>query len=133
MEQQNDTARFIIPYPFAKHQSEMAKENITYLSIYDVNSNEQKTLAGFIILALDNLPNIELRRIVIAHKGNGLGQLAMLACEAYCKATFDCPRIWLDVFEDNLRGQHIYNKLGYRVFKQDVYQTKKLLFLEKHL
>ena len=127
MEKSDGTAQFITPYSFQQHQQEMRQSDVKYLSIMN-----NEALAGFIILATNaDLGSVEFRRIVVASKGNGIGQLAIGAMEVYCTNVLSCSRIWLDVFESNKRGQHIYQKLGYRKFKSEPYGDNILLYMEK--
>ncbi|KXF80980.1 GNAT family N-acetyltransferase [Enterovibrio coralii] len=128
MEASQDTCQMIIPYTAEKHKSESEKPGVIYLSILVDN-----TLSGFFILALDGDSSVEFKRIVIADKGKGIGQLAIRAMEAYCKDTLHKARIWLDVFEDNARGQHIYAKLGYQPFSTSSFEGRTLLLMEKSL
>ncbi|WP_299495436.1 GNAT family N-acetyltransferase [uncultured Shewanella sp.] len=126
MENDVETAPYIMPYEHDKHQYEMTNSGIVYLSIF-----EGALLVGFIILSLEPHDSIEFRRIVIAVKGRGIGQLAMHKMEAYCQSVLKAQRIWLDVFESNLRGLYLYKKLGYHQFKQKNIDGKVLLFFEK--
>lgn len=129
MESSEDTLEFIIPYTLEEHQAKFNAPDIVYLSI----ANNER-LAGFIILALDpDGISVEFRRIVVSAKGNGIGQAAIKAMEAYCRTTLQRNRIWLDVFEFNKRGQHIYEKLGYTQFKRRDHKGQPLLFYEKRL
>ncbi len=123
-----DTSEFVIPYPAEKHKKEMRKEQIYYLSIYN-----NKLFSGFIILALESNGSIEFRRIVVASKGKGEGQTAIWEMEKYCATVLKCNRIWLDVFASNLRGIHIYKKLGYKQFKTSEFDGKQLFYFEKTL
>ena len=123
------TSDFIIPYSVEHHRAEMHKPNVVYLSIVS-----EDTLLGFIILvAEDDSESVEFRRIVVASKDNGIGQSAISEMERYCVDALKCNRIWLDVFEINKRGQHIYNKLGYGQFKTGEYNGKVLLYFNKKL
>ena len=129
MESSDDTVAFIIPYSLEEHQAKFNVPNIVYLSILN---NER--LAGFIILALDpDGMSVEFRRIVVSAKGNGIGQAAIKVMEAYCQTTLQRNRIWLDVFEFNKRGKHVYKKLGYTQFKRGDHEGQPLLFYEKRL
>lgn len=128
MESSQETSKYIIPYSREKHIAEMQSGTVIYLSIYNNNN-----LSGFIILVPENASSIEFRRIVVSAKGNGLGQLAMNAIENYCAQELGCSRIWLDVFEFNSRGMHIYKKLGYKQFKASEHHGNRLLFMEKYL
>jgi RimJ/RimL family protein N-acetyltransferase len=126
-EQQSDVGEFILANTKAQHLASMQEPTIRYLSVFQ---NEQ--LVGFIILALEPNNMVEFRRIVIGHRGAGIGQLAIQAMEQYCLEHFACQRIWLDVFDFNERGQHIYRKLGYQEFKRCEHGEHQLLFFEKH-
>jgi len=128
MEQSEDTARHVIPWSVEKHLSEMQNESIVYLSIY-----VDRILSGFIILFLEEAGVIEFRRIVISSKGKGLGQRAIKQMEKYCIEELKGSKVWLDVFESNHRGRHIYNKLGYRQFKIGSHEGRTLIFMEKPL
>ncbi len=129
METAPDTADYILAYDTARHRAEFARDDIVYLSIY-----EDKRLVGFFILALETDPkSVEFRRIVIADRGRGIGQAAIPLMEEYCRVQLGRRRIWLDVFEFNHRGRHVYEKLGYRLFDQGELNGKTLLFFEKSL
>lgn len=82
---------------------------------------------------LDASNDVELRRIVISKKGNGLGQQAIALMEEYCAEHLNCSRVWLDVFESNKRGIYLYQKLGYKQFKQTEFEGQQLLCMEKTL
>lgn len=127
-EQQAGVGEFILANSKEQHLVGMQEPTIQYLSVFQ---NEQ--LVGFIILALEPNNTIEFRRIVIGHRGDGIGQLAIQAMEQYCLEHFACQRIWLDVFDLNERGQHIYRKLGYQEFKRCQHGDHQLLLFEKHL
>ncbi|MCG6442291.1 GNAT family N-acetyltransferase [Vibrio parahaemolyticus] len=126
MEHSDDTKDFIIPYSLEQHRILIDSNDVIYLSLYYENE-----LSGFMILSQDNQDVVEFRRIVVASKGKGFGQLAIKAMERYCAEKLNCSRVWLDVFELNSRGLHIYQKLGYTQFKEAFYEGKKLLFMEK--
>jgi len=127
MESASDTSEFIMSYSREQHQIEMTNSNVIYLSIMVKDG-----ISGFIILSTDNdFRDVEFRRIVVAPKGQGVGQLAIKAMEQYCAAILKANRIWLDVFETNNRGQHIYQKLGYKIFRSDKVKGDTLLYMEK--
>lgn len=127
-ENSDDTAQFIVPYSPAKHLEEMFRDDTAYLSI----DNERK-LVGFIILVLDGIESVEFRRIVVTSKGKGIGQSAIQKMEQYCRETLKRNRIWLDVFESNVRAQHLYKKLGYKQFKSGSLGGRRMYYLEKML
>jgi len=127
MEQDEATVNFVMPYSQAEHLQTFSQPDILYLSI--VEGNE---CIGFIILALDSDGvSVEFRRIVVSTKGRGYGQKAIALMEDYCKTVLGRSRIWLDVFDRNLRGIYIYEKFGYRYFKNEEKDSGTLLFYEK--
>ena len=129
MEQEADIADFIVPYSLDMHQTKFNEQNTIYLSIL-----YKAQLVGFMLLVLDaDQISAEFRRIVVSARGKGIGQAALEMMEHYCMTKLGRHRIWLDVFEFNERGRHIYEKRGYKPFKSETYEGKRLLFYEKPL
>lgn len=129
MERATDTRNFVMPYSSATHQQNLSDPNLVYLKIV-----ENTACAGFLILALDaDGKSVEFRRIVIAAKGRGVGQTAMAHMETFCREHLGRQRIWLDVFEHNLRGRHIYEKIGYQKYGDVAHDRGQLWLYEKHL
>jgi RimJ/RimL family protein N-acetyltransferase len=129
MEQATDTSAFIIPYSYAEHCRKLADPNFVYLSIL-----ADGVPVGFFILVLDaDGSSVEFRRIVVATKDRGIGQSAIQQMEQFCRTTLGRSRIWLDVFEFNQRGRHIYEKLGYKQCGVGAHDGKRLLLYEKLL
>ena len=112
------------------HQQEFQQQDIIYLSIV----NHKKDLAGYIVLIKENHgDSIQLRRILIDQAFLGIGQEAMIALEHYCMTTLSIKRIWLDVFKNNVRAIHLYEKLNYHIFKRGEENGCAVLFYEKIL
>lgn len=129
LDQHPDAREHIITISLQQHQQAFEATDIVYLSIYRDNN-----LVGYFMLAREADPgNIEFRRIVIIDKDTGIGQAAIPAMEAYCRDQLGCQRIWLDVFESNARGRHVYDKLGYHLFNTGDLDGKKLLFMQKNI
>ncbi|RZV48875.1 MAG: N-acetyltransferase [Pseudomonadales bacterium] len=129
MDRDADTREHITLYSLKEHQREFERADIVYLSIYAASK-----LAGYFILALDpDSRSVEFRRIVVSAKGSGIGQAAIAAMETYCIERLQRQRIWLDVFESNSRGRHIYQKLGYRQCDNAESDGRNLLLMQKHL
>lgn len=128
-EQNPATKEYILPYSSDRHAQEMLDPDLVYLRILDGDE-----LAGFLILVLDSDgESVELRRIVVSTKGHGIGQSAISALEAFCSKELNRVRIRLDVFEQNLRGRYIYEKLGYEKFGESSHEKGKLLLYQKNL
>ena len=129
MEQALDARCFIVPYPLATHAATFDDPAIVYLRV--CSSGE---VVGFFILALEaDGSSVEFRRIVVARKNAGIGQPAIAAMEEFCRRELQRERIWLDVFEHNARGRHIYEKLGYRRFDESRLDGNRLLLYEKKI
>ncbi|MCG9761417.1 MULTISPECIES: GNAT family N-acetyltransferase [Pseudoalteromonas] len=129
MESTADNSQFIISNSLSTHQSQFVDTDLRYLTIHSGSE-----IVGFIILAIDpDRKSVEFRRIVVAKKGLGIGQEAIKQMEKYVLEELRITRIWLDVFADNTRAQHIYQKLGYQQFDTMPFDNRVLLLFEKHL
>ena len=129
MEQDADTAPHILPTSLQQHRQQFAREDILYLTIERGSES-----CGYFILALETDGcSVEFRRIVVAPRGAGIGQRAIPAMEAWCRDRLGRQRIWLDVFDTNPRGQHVYEKLGYRRFDEAPCDERMLYYYDKQL
>ncbi|MEM7561508.1 MAG: GNAT family N-acetyltransferase [Pseudomonadota bacterium] len=123
----HETSPYILPTTLDQHHSYFSRPEITYLTI----SRHEEPVGYFILAFEPGGESIEFRRIVMAEKGRGIAQKAIPLMELYCHETAQPGRIWLDVFDFNLRGIHVYEKLGYRRFDQRELDGKLLFFYEK--
>lgn len=130
MDRQDHARNFVIQTGIETHQKYLSDPKIIYLSIEDGRAE----LCGYFILVLESESgSVEFRRILIDQKKRGIGQAAISEMENYCKHKFNVKRIWLDVYEDNEIGMHIYEKMGYERFKEKLVGGRKLYFYEKDL
>lgn len=128
MDRQDHASRFVIQTGIEQHRRNFDDPDITYLCI----ENDQGALCGYFILVAEaGGESIEFRRILIDRNHRGIGQGAIVAMEEYCRQQWRPARIWLDVYEDNDIGRHIYPKLGYRPIGESTNDGRKLLFFEK--
>jgi RimJ/RimL family protein N-acetyltransferase len=130
MDKQPHAREFVIQTGLETHRANFADENIVYLTI---ENHEGETAGYFILVIYPDRDEVEFRRILIDQDQTGIGQAAIGAMENYCRDTLGYRNIWLDVFEDNAKGRHIYQKLGYRRFKDEIYDNRLLLFYRKLL
>ncbi len=129
LEQDRDVRPFIVAYDGARHLETMAAPDAIYLRILDRDG-----LAGFMILVLDgDGESVECRRIVVARRGRGIGQEAIAQMERYAAEVLNRSRVWLDVFEENERARHLYEKLGYSRFGASELGGRRLLLYEKRV
>lgn len=130
MERQAHAQAFVNSSSVETHRRNFADKNIVYLSI----ENEVGRLAGYFILALEaDRKTVEFRRVLIDEDERGIGQEAIMEMELYCKKQLGADRIWLDVYEDNQKGKHVYEKLGYKRFKEGKSGDRVLFYYEKSL
>ena len=130
LDRQLHARKFVNQTGIAGHHELYSDVRVTYLSI----ENGSGELCGYFILVLEpDSEAIEFRRILIDKSQRGIGQAAIAEMESYCRTHFQAKRIWLDVFDDNEVGMHIYEKMGYRRFAEEPAEDRKLLFYEKAL
>lgn len=130
MDRQDHARNFVIQTGLKTHKKYFGDPNTTYLSI----ENSGGEFCGYFILVVEpDTESVELRRILIDREKRGIGQIVMTKMEDYYRNNFNVKRIWLDVFEDNEIGMHVYENLGYERFKEGLLEGKKLYFYEKAL
>ena len=130
LDHQSHAIGFVAKTGLKLHQRYFDDPDINYLSI----ENNKGELSGYFILVIERLnQSVEFRRILIDNKNLGMGQTAISEMEMYCRDHFDVERIWLDVYEDNVIGKHVYEKLGYTKFKEQPEGERVLQFYEKTL
>lgn len=128
MDRQIHANRFVNQTGLQTHRAWFEDPAIHYLSIVD----DQSGFYGYFILVRESDgESIEFRRILIDQNCRGVGQAAIVEMEDYCRRELAASRIWLDVYEDNAIGRHVYEKLGYRRFDAQDYEGRRLLFYEK--
>lgn len=105
-----DAAPFIEAWPAERHREALPDPDIAHLVVTDDDEP-----AGFVILASVRDPNrcVELRRIVVAHPGQGLGRAALALVLDHAFGALNAHRVWLDVKPDNARARHLYAALGF--------------------
>ena len=94
----------------ATHERQISDPDCAYFVVHTEDGP-----AGSVILRGLHSKNksVELKRIVIAEPGQGLGRkvLAEIMRKAFCEHS--AHRLWLDTFEDNTRARHVYRSLGF--------------------
>ncbi len=130
MDRQLHARGYVVQTGIETHRHDFDDPCITYLNIL----GSRGEFCGYFILVLEpDTGSIEFRRILVDQNRRGVGQAAIIEMEKYCKNVFQIDRIWLDVFEDNAIGIHIYEKLGYARLKEELYDGRRLFFYEKAL
>ena len=106
-----ENTQFIGAYSMERHQQVIENADELHLTFKDGES-----IIGYAILqGLENQNDvIEFKRITIAEKGKGYGRAAVKAVKKYCFETLNCHRLWLDVFDFNVRARHLYRSEGFK-------------------
>lgn len=111
-------------------------------ALYLVGEGEVGEVTGFaILLGLQfEHKSLELKRIAIGKPNQGVGRklLEMVATKAFDE--HQAHRLWLDVFETNMRARHLYEMFGFRVegtlreavFRDGKYHSLVLMSLLDH-
>lgn len=130
LEQQNHASPFINQLSLAEHRNLFDEPLVIYLTVVSsINS-----IAGYFIIALDaDKTTAEFRRVVIHERHLGIGQQAIGQMEQYCRNKLNCSAIWLDVYQDNAKGIHIYEKLGYQFDRSEAVGERVLRYYSKRL
>jgi len=111
-EQKAENAKYVSQWSAEEHTSALKDADTLHLTVRDINGAH---IGYLIIKGMTNQnKSIELMRIVITKKGLGYGKAAISLIKKWCFAEQQAHRLWLDVQEDNLRAQHVYETLGFK-------------------
>jgi RimJ/RimL family protein N-acetyltransferase len=110
LESAPDAAAFVEAWPADRHRAALGDPDIAHLILADGGDP-----GGFVILAGLADPNlcVELRRIVVARPGQGLGRAALHRVLDHAFGDLEAHRVWLDVKPGNARARHLYATLGF--------------------
>jgi diamine N-acetyltransferase len=105
-------ARFIVPWEREQHCAALFDGDLLHAVVETVPVGQP---VGFVLLAgLESAhQSIELRRIVISDEGKGYGRRALRMVKRLAFADCAAHRLWLDVFEHNLRARRLYASEGF--------------------
>jgi RimJ/RimL family protein N-acetyltransferase len=111
-EAEDDTLPFIIPWTAQAHLAAMSDPDCAHLSIHDAQTN---AWLGFVLLFGLASPHraIELRRLVCAQKGMGIGRATVRAVIHMAWGSLGAHRLWLDVKSANTRARNLYASEGF--------------------
>jgi RimJ/RimL family protein N-acetyltransferase len=109
-----------------EHTAALREPDVRYLIAID---NSSKPL-GFVILRglTSEHHSIELKRIVMRTPGLGHGKQALQLAMRTVFEDLHAHRLWLDVFESNLRAAHVYRCVGFQqdgIFREAVFRDGK--------
>ena len=95
-----------------RHRQTMTGEDARYF----VADSENGTLTAYVIVRglAESSGSLELKRIVVATPGQGLGRSLLKEIMHVVFDDLRAHRLFLDVFEDNVRARHVYESLGFQ-------------------
>jgi diamine N-acetyltransferase len=101
---------FVGQWAAEKHHTTLADASFRYF----IGSDEEAA-RGFAILRDDPLrtQNLYLKRIAVHDADKGHGRALLTALHEWIFTKTDTHRFWLEVVEDNRRGRHLYEQLGF--------------------
>jgi diamine N-acetyltransferase len=125
--------QYVNQYDKNRHLELLSDSSFLHLS---VRRSDDNSLIGHIILFGINSCNkeIEFRRITINEKGSGYGREALRLLKVICFEKFKCHRLWLDVYDDNVRAYKLYESEGFvldgilreNVRSEDRYRSQRI-------
>jgi ribosomal protein S18 acetylase RimI-like enzyme len=117
LETEPDTAGWLGETGRAWHLRVLANPDAEHLVATSPAARDDEEMTGFTVLAGLHRPDrlIELRRMVIAaeRRGAGLGRRLLRAAVARAYDQHGAQRVWLDVKDDNVRAQALYESEGF--------------------
>jgi len=111
---EQDTANlpFITPWERTQHEGAVRFPDFRH---FIVEAGPEYASAGFVILQGCRNPHhsVELKRIVLQPKGQGLGRACVRLLAAMAFRDLGAHRFWLDVKSRNERAQALYRSEGF--------------------
>jgi RimJ/RimL family protein N-acetyltransferase len=107
-----DNAPFVLQWTREQHATAMSDPSNAHWIVEQAGRP-----AGYLILMdlFGPHENLQLRRLVVLHKGRGIGRAAVRLVKAAAFERFGAHRLWLDVMEHNHRAQALYASEGFVV------------------
>lgn len=111
LEADPDAAPFVIGWSREQHEAALIDPDQTNLIVLD----DVAEPVGFVLLAglRNEHRGLELRRIVVARKGRGVGRRALELVLSRAFGQLGAHRVWLDVKVNNERAQRAYSAAGF--------------------
>jgi RimJ/RimL family protein N-acetyltransferase len=103
--------QFVGQWSEERHRTALASGDARYY----VNETELGEVEAYAILrgVQEDSRSIELKRIVVAVPERGLGRRILSELMRVAFRELGAHRLFLDVYEDNVRARHLYESLGF--------------------
>lgn len=112
LEQDPANLPFITPWERMQHEAAIRFPDFRH---FIIEGGAGLDAAGFVILigCRSQHQSIELKRMVVQHKGDGFGRAALRVAKKIAFDDLGAHRFWLDVKERNTRAQALYASEGF--------------------
>jgi diamine N-acetyltransferase len=114
LERDGQNLPFITPWDRTQHEAAIRFPDFRH---FVIEGGPGLEAAGFLILIGCRSPHhaLELKRMVVQHKGQGLGRAALRVVKKIVFDDLGAHRLWLDVKARNLRAQGLYQSEGFQL------------------
>lgn len=112
LERLAESQRYVGQWSEERHRATLAGPDARYYLATDSDG----VPAAYVILRglAESSGSIDLKRIVVARPGNGLGRRVLNEIIRIAFEEINAHRLFLDVFDDNARARHLYESLGFQ-------------------
>lgn len=112
LEQDPMNSPYVVQWSYDEHANALLSKNCRH---FIIKSRDTGLNIGYVIL--DDVTNkagsINLRRIVISDKGNGVGRITLKLIKEFVFSKLLAHRLWLDVCIDNKLAYKLYESEGF--------------------
>ncbi len=114
LEQDPANLPFITPWERTQHEAAIRFPDFRH---FIIEGGQALDAAGFLILigCKSQHRSLELKRMVVQHKGGGLGRAALRVAKKVAFDDLGAHRFWLDVKAANVRAKALYDSEGFAV------------------
>ena len=114
LEQDEANLPFITPWDRTQHEAAIRFPDFRH---FIIEGGADLSSAGFLILigCRSRHKSLELKRMVVQAKGQGLGRAALRVAKKTAFDELGAHRLWLDVKAHNTRGRVLYESEGFTV------------------
>jgi ribosomal protein S18 acetylase RimI-like enzyme len=119
LERLPESTQFVGQWSEERHRATLASPDARYFvneaESREANQTDTGPLRAFAILRglKETSGSIELKRLVVHPPGQGLGRQILAELIRIAFDQFHAHRLFLDVFDDNLRARHLYRKFDF--------------------
>lgn len=111
LEGSSEVSPFVTPWTLEEHREALASSDWAHwVMVPEAGSGP----LGYVLLAGLTGREIELRRMVVAEPGRGIGRAALRLVKSLAFESWGASRLWLDVFDFNERARALYYSEGFQ-------------------